>query len=133
MSVLCDHEQVKGRDGLFSYDRIDGSNIQAFTTKARQALRDTFLKSDQLLIRHCEERNLHYASSTGVTAFLKGNLLTVAHIGDSKACIAKVMGTEILPEWLTTDHKPNHPGELRRIEASGGSLTYLHGNKPYIR
>lgn len=81
----------------------------------------------------CTEKRLHYASSTGVAAFLWGNLLTVAHVGDSKACIARQVGDELLPEWLTVDHKPNMPHELKRIEQSGGSLAWLHGNKPYIR
>lgn len=31
------------------------------------------------------------------------------------------------------DHKPNMPSELQRIQASGGSLVWLHGNKAYIR
>lgn len=37
------------------------------------------------------------------------------------------------PEWLTVDHKPNTPAELKRIESCGGSLVWLHGVKPYIR
>lgn len=81
----------------------------------------------------CKDKNLHYASSTGVVAFLWKNLLTIAHVGDSKACISRFVGEESRPEWLTVDHKPNMPNELKRIEESGGSLAWLHGNKPYIR
>ena len=100
----------------------------------KEALRNTFLSADRALIEHCAARKLHYASCTGVTCFLWKNLLTVAHVGDSKACIAKVTGEgEVQPEWLTVDHKPNMPHELKRIEANGGSLAWLHGNKPYIR
>jgi len=65
-------------------------------------------------------------------AFLWKNLLTISHVGDSKACIARTDGNNVHPEWLTVDHKPNMPHELRRIEASGGSLAWLHGNKPYV-
>lgn len=101
--------------------------------RVKNAMRRTFLSVDQALIDFCAERSLHYASSTGVAAFLWNDLLTVAHIGDSKACIAKVRDGEIQPEWLTIDHKPNMPHELERIQASGGSLAWLHGNKPYIR
>ena len=99
----------------------------------KEALRATFLNADRALIEHCAARKLHYASCTGVTCFLWKNLLTAAHIGDSKACIAKIIGDEVHPEWLTVDHKPNNPAELKRIEANGGSLAWLHGNKPYIR
>lgn len=82
----------------------------------------------------CAANSLHYASSTGVTALICKNLLTVAHIGDSKACIMKLgPNDEYLPEWLTVDHKPNMPHELKRIQDNGGSLVWLHGNKPYIR
>jgi len=61
------------------------------------------------------------------------NLLTVAHVGDSKACIARVIDGKLHPEWLTVDHKPDMPRELERIQRSGGTLAWLHGNKPYIR
>eukprot|EP01040_Poterioochromonas_malhamensis_P005892 gene5891-6334_t len=100
----------------------------------RSALRKTFLGVDKALLEMAAEQGLHYTSSTGVTALIWKNLLTVAHVGDSKACIMK-MGEngEIMPEWLTVDHKPNMPHELKRIQENGGSLTYLHGNKPYIR
>ena len=101
--------------------------------KLRNGIRASFHSVDNALISMCGEKKLHYASSTGVTAFLWKNLLTIAHIGDSKACIARVESGEVHPEWLTVDHKPNMPLELRRIEASGGSLAWLHGNKPYIR
>ncbi len=101
--------------------------------RVKTALRKAFLSTDQALINYCAERRLHFASSTGVVGFLWNNLLTIAHIGDSKACIAKVKNGEVQPEWLTIDHKPNMPHELERIESCGGSLAWLHGNKPYIR
>lgn len=101
--------------------------------KIRVAMRSAFVNADAALIQMCTEKALHYASSTGVSAFLWKNLLTVAHIGDSKACIAKWKDNELHPEWLTVDHKPHMPHELARIERSGGSLAWLHGNKPYIR
>ena len=65
--------------------------------------------------------------------YYRQNLLTVAHIGDSKACIARRIDGRIQPEWLTIDHKPNMPNELQRIQNNGGSLAWLHGNKPFIR
>lgn len=101
--------------------------------RLKEALRHTFLSVDRALIEHCAARKLHYASCTGVACFLWKNLLTVAHVGDSKACIAKLIGEDVHPEWLTVDHKPNMALELKRIEANGGSLAWLHGNKPYIR
>jgi protein phosphatase len=122
-------------DVLRAMEVSSGTDVTSefMTGKVKDALRSTFMSVDQALIDHCAQRQLHYASSTGVTAFLWNNLLTVAHIGDSKACISKVRDGEVLPEWLTIDHKPDMPLELERIEANGGSLAWLHGHKPYIR
>lgn len=127
---------VDSSDPATSSDR-SMSNAMIYEDVAlmiRDALHHAFLNVDASLIKMCTEHNLHYASSTGVTALLWKNLLTVAHVGDSKACIARVTPDGgIHPEWLTVDHKPNMPHELKRIQANGGSLAYLHGNKPYIR
>lgn len=113
---------------------VNVASYEDIALTIRDALYHAFLNVDASLIRMCADHNLHYASSTGVAAFFWKNLLTVAHVGDSKACIARVASDgSIHPEWLTIDHKPNMPHELKRIQASGGSLAYLHGNKPYIR
>lgn len=131
---LCETDEIRDvENGIFSHETIDSTSIDMASTKIRSALRKAFINSDQALISMCTEKKLHYASSTGVVVFLRQNLLSVAHVGDSKACIAKVQGNEIQPEWLTVDHKPNMPQELKRIEQCGGSLAWLHGNKPYIR
>jgi serine/threonine protein phosphatase PrpC len=132
--ILCDTNEIAEIIRLFEVNsqgqEVSNESIAGFI---RAALRNTFLNSDRALINMCAEKQLHYASSTGVSIFLWRNLLTVAHIGDSKACIAKVINGSLHVEWLTVDHKPNMPNELQRIEASGGSLAWLHGNKPYIR
>ena len=96
-------------------------------------MKEAFLSADGSLIEICREKTLNYASSTGVTALFWRNVLTIAHVGDSRACIAKITDAGLKPEWLTIDHKPNTPAELQRIERCGGSLVWLHGVKPYIR
>ena len=94
-SVLCAHEDMNTTDGLMSHGKIDASNLQEYTAKARKVLRDTFLRADDLLLKFCDERKYHYASSTGVVTFLRGNLLTVAHVGDSKAMVAKLVNGQV--------------------------------------
>lgn len=109
---------------------------EATMIRLQKLFRDTFHSVDAALIRHCDAHRLHYASSTGVTACITGNIVTVAHLGDSKACIGKVArGRRVVEaEFLTVDHKPNMPEELARITKSGGKLAWLHnGSKPYIR
>ena len=134
VDFLCATEEFSNPDtGVYSSEPTGGASTDVVAEKIRSAMRQSFLNADQALINMCTEKKLHYASSTGVSAFLWRNLLTIAHVGDSKACIAKSIGDEIHPEWLTVDHKPNMPAELKRIESNGGSLAWLHGNKPYIR
>ena len=56
------------------------------------------------------------------------------HVGDSRAALGRVGSDgKLVCNFLTRDHKPNQTEELQRIERSGGSLTYLHGGKPFIR
>lgn len=131
---LCQTDDIQSKDdSIFSIETIDNTTIGLVSSRVRSAMRNAFLKTDEALIKLCEEKRLHYASSTGVTVLLRQNLLTVAHVGDSKACVARIINNEIHPEWLTVDHKPNMIHELKRIQQCGGSLAWLHGNKPYIR
>lgn len=99
------------------------------------AFRNAFINTDAALLEQCREHQHHYTASTGVTAFFFQNLLSVAHVGDSRACIARVSseGGSLECEMLTVSHKANTPQELQRIESQGGSLVYLHGDKPYVR
>lgn len=128
---LCETTELK--DLSVIVNGKENLSSAAAAEKIRSAMRATFLKSDEALIKMCTDKNLHYTSSTGVALLFYNNLLTVAHVGDSKACVAKVKNNELHPEWLTVDHKPNMINELSRIESCGGSLVWLHGNKPYIR
>lgn len=112
----------------------DSPNILSeIAERLSKCMRDAFLSVDTELIQICHQKQLNYASSTGVTALFWRNVLTIAHVGDSRACITKVVDGVLRPEWLTVDHKPNTPAELKRIESCGGSLVWLHGVKPYIR
>ena len=47
--------------------------------------------------------------------------LTIAHVGDSKACMGKQVGESLRVNvgWLTVDHKPNQRDELQRIQQNG--------------
>lgn len=131
---LCETNEMQEILQLYSSNTpVDDLSNEIVAGKIRLAMRYAFINSDAALIEMCAEKNLHYSSSTGIAAFLWKNLLTIAHIGDSKACIAKWKDNELQPEWLTVDHKPHMPQELQRIEQCGGSLAWLHGNKPYIR
>ena len=106
---------------------------------AEAAVRAGYVSTDAALLRLCAEAvpPVDYSSCTAVTALLTGDLLTVAHLGDSRVAIGSdggpAAGGALVGRALTTDHKPDMPEERLRIERAGGSLAYLHGGKPFIR
>lgn len=130
---LCCSDFIKNEDfGLFSLNNGKCS-MASVAGMISACMKKLFNDVDCSLIEMCAEHNLHYTSCTGITALLWNNLLTISHVGDSKACIAKIHENVLTTEWLTLDHKPNMPQELSRIEQAGGSLVWLHDNKPFIR
>jgi serine/threonine protein phosphatase PrpC len=67
------------------------------------------------------------SGSTCTMAFhnVKEDILTLAHVGDSRAVLYKMKdkkSTEAVKE--TEDHKPNLPNEKKRIEANGGRVVF---------
>ena len=98
------------------------------------AMKHGYKHSDEQLLKYAAEKRLDYSSSTSVTAFITGDLLTVGHLGDSRIVLGREhAGSGLIGRRLTVDHKPDQAIELKRIQSKGGSLTYLHGGKPFIR
>ena len=112
-------------------------NRQMIETAAKlldRGLTKAFKGMDKDFLEICEDKGWDYVTSTAVTVTLWRNLLTVAHLGDSRGCIYKknAQTGKYVAEWLTVDHKPNNPKELKRIEKHGGILAWK-GRKPYMR
>ena len=64
-----------------------------------------------------------------MTALITAGVLTVTWLGDSRAALGfEDADGKMRAEFLTVDHKPDQPAERARIEASGGSVEYLHNN-----
>lgn len=86
--------------------------------------------TDSGLIAMCRERGIDYSACTSVTAVMCGDLLSIAHLGDSKIVLGRFAdggsgsggsgggggGAPLVGKYLTTDHKPDMPHERRRIE-----------------
>lgn len=69
------------------------------------------------------------ASLSGTTVTMayheiKTDKLWIAHVGDSRAVLAKTQGKEVVADDLTVDHKPDLPSERTRIESSGGRVLF---------
>lgn len=67
------------------------------------------------------------ASSSGTTATmvihrLEGDRLSVAHVGDSGLALSK--GANEKSVYVTPDHSPDRPDELKRIRDSGGYVDF---------
>jgi serine/threonine protein phosphatase PrpC len=95
--------------------------IETVAKLSELALRKAFLRLDHVLLQQLTGANQQSIASTAVATFLYKNLLTVAHLGNSRACIFRGMPDgSITPQWLTTDHSPVQPEEHRRIISRGG-------------
>ena len=78
------------------------------------------MTADEIFKQHFID--ITYSGSTAVSVLLKGQRLVCANVGDSRAVIGRKSpeGWQAIP--LSHDHKPDLPGEKRRIEASGGRV-----------
>ena len=91
---------------------------------AAACLRDAIVSSNEDLLSHHELGLI--AASAGCTAqliYLDGESVTVASVGDSRACLGKRHSGAITAVDLSTDHTPDLPEEQKRIEAAGGVVT----------
>eukprot|EP00397_Hematodinium_sp_SG-2012_P011633 GEMP01011778.1.p1 GENE.GEMP01011778.1~~GEMP01011778.1.p1 ORF type:complete len:376 (+),score=61.30 GEMP01011778.1:23-1129(+) len=89
------------------------------------ALKDSFMKCQELIEMQTQEKQMNASmSGTTVTMLYRPSheqYVVVAHVGDSRAVLARVGGEAT---DLTVDHKPNLPKERERIEARGGRVVF---------
>ncbi|SCV04545.1 LANO_0G10858g1_1 [Lachancea nothofagi CBS 11611] len=83
-----------------------------------QVLKDAFLMQDRELYCHFANES---CGSTGILAvIINGEMLYVANTGDSR-CVLSTKGRGV--KTLSYDHKPQHIGELVRINDDGGTVS----------
>lgn len=90
------------------------------------AMREAIAATDAQVLQMCASAAppVNYSSTTAVAALISGDLLSVAHLGDSRAALGSAKfavpaggGSGALRgRWLTSDHKPDMPEERARIE-----------------
>lgn len=131
-------------DSLTQEQKADPANRLLLS----EALHQCYAATDGALLEWCRENEIDYSSTTSVTVLIHvpSQRMVCAHLADSKIVLGQVPPSTTIEKCkkeqtmsrisgisLTTDHKPDQPDELKRIESCGGSLTYLHGGKPFIR
>ncbi|KAI5020456.1 hypothetical protein ZWY2020_045344 [Hordeum vulgare] len=72
-----------------------------------------------------EESRSRTVGSTAVVAVVGRRRIVVANCGDSRAVLSR--GGVAVP--LSTDHKPDRPDELQRVEAAGGRVINWNGSR----
>jgi len=104
-----------------------------FQDDPEKALGMAFAQAQSHCVRCQSEGRLDCSLSgtTATLALLRRDVLYVAHVGDSRAVLAKASFGGFQSEDLTHDHKPTCEGEQRRIEAAGGEVRRLDGDIPY--
>ncbi|CAD8121833.1 unnamed protein product [Paramecium sonneborni] len=97
--------------------------------KFEDALKETFLKMDELLMTEegqqevityqANESNDSYAGCTANVALIHKNTLYVANAGDSRSVLCRNNKNFD----MSVDHKPDNPEEKSRIERAGGFVS----------
>lgn len=107
---------------------------QSFQDDPVQALTEAFSET-QRLCTDSENQSRFDCTLSGTTAtlvLLRDGTFYVAHVGDSRAVLARRgSGNELIARDLTVDHKPTHEAERRRIQQMGGQVLRLEGDIPH--
>nr|XP_010933108.1 probable protein phosphatase 2C 75 isoform X1 [Elaeis guineensis]XP_019709343.1 probable protein phosphatase 2C 75 isoform X1 [Elaeis guineensis]XP_029123002.1 probable protein phosphatase 2C 75 isoform X1 [Elaeis guineensis] len=134
VSALC-----KERMHVILAEELAAAGVAEATDEDRwrAAMARSFERMDELALTACVCGNVGYppcrcersgiesdiVGSTAVVALVSRDRLLVANCGDSRAVLSRA--GRAFP--LSSDHKPDRPDELARIEAAGGRVIYLNG------
>ncbi|CAH2222639.1 phosphatase 1E [Pelobates cultripes] len=93
---------------------------EIFPQDPAEALFRAFRTTDECFVKKAARENLR-CGTTGVVAFLRGNMLHVAWLGDSQVMLVR-NGQAV---ELMKPHKPDREDEKHRIEALGGCVVWF--------
>eukprot|EP00388_Colpodella_angusta_P011032 GDKJ01028458.1.p1 GENE.GDKJ01028458.1~~GDKJ01028458.1.p1 ORF type:complete len:511 (+),score=134.45 GDKJ01028458.1:86-1618(+) len=119
-----------------------------FNIDPKKALKEAFIAMHDLIDETSRNRTGRFdaimSGSTGTVILhrQKDNKLFVAHVGDSRAVLAKRTGStvgqpatignlKLVAKDLSIDHKPELPHEQSRIVASGGQVRKMPHDIPF--
>ncbi|CAG9312097.1 unnamed protein product [Blepharisma stoltei] len=100
-----------------------------------QVMKESFTQCNQSLINTCNLQDTkfdcEYSGTTATLIHYRDNKLYIAHVGDSRAIIARRKGPTLTPIELTADHKPENLTEKERIEKCGGEVKKQSRDHPF--
>mmetsp|Transcript_5289 Transcript_5289/g.5256 ORF Transcript_5289/g.5256 Transcript_5289/m.5256 type:complete len:186 (+) Transcript_5289:301-858(+) len=98
-------------------------------------MKEVFSQCNQSLINTCNYQDTkfdcEYSGTTATLVHYREHKLFIAHVGDSRAVIARRKGSSLIPIELTPDHKPENLNEKERIEKSGGEVRKQSREHPF--
>jgi serine/threonine protein phosphatase PrpC len=106
----------------------------AYRTDTATALREAFLQVNTEIIeanRRDSNFDCELSGTTATVVVVIGNTATFAYVGDSRGFIGRKAGACLVPKFITQDHKPNRPEEIKRITEMGGEVRKLADDFPY--
>lgn len=132
----CSHAAMKCKDRMHEIVKNEVESAEEATWK--EMMSQSFSKMDKEVVEYskgaggtqtvdcrCELQTpqCDAVGSTAVVAVLTPNKIVVSNCGDSRAVLCR----NGIPIPLSTDHKPDRPDELNRIEEAGGRVIYWDG------
>ncbi|XP_058202153.1 probable protein phosphatase 2C 24 [Rhododendron vialii] len=128
----CSHVAMRCRDRLHELVKEELGTKGGARTEWKNAMEKSFGRMDEEVILwngsemasncRCELQTpeCDAVGSTAVVAIVTPDKIIVANCGDSRAVLCR--NGRAVP--LSTDHKPDRPDELSRIQAAGGRVLY---------
>ncbi|MCD9645209.1 hypothetical protein HAX54_033946 [Datura stramonium] len=132
----CSHAAMKCKDRM--HEIVKNEVETAGEARWKELMRRSFTKMDKEVVEYskgaggsqsadcrCELQTpqCDAVGSTAVVAVVTPNRIIVSNCGDSRAVLCR--NGVAIP--LSTDHKPDRPDELTRIEEAGGRVIYWDG------
>ncbi|KAK6234921.1 hypothetical protein SCA6_010258 [Theobroma cacao] len=128
----CSHVAMRCRERLHELVKEE---LQGEEEEWKGAMERSFTRMDKEVIKwnesvvgancRCELQSpeCDAVGSTAVVAIVTPDKIIVANCGDSRAVLCR----NGKPVPLSSDHKPDRPDELNRIQAAGGRVIYWDG------
>lgn len=101
------------------------------TNKFEKVYTNAFVKANNSLHRSSIDDTL--SGTTGITIFLKGDVLYVANVGDSRAILGTMVDGSLKYAPLSSDQTPFRKDERERLKKKGArimTLEQIEGNEP---